>query len=86
MSLSSAISIAQQAFSNTAQQTAIVSKNIANAGNADYSRRLALLGSTGQASPADLAARFGLDLRRPEFWQASLAVIEQRIDQYVART
>ncbi len=47
MSLSSAISIAQQAFSNTAQQTAIVSKNIANAGNADYSRRLALLGSTG---------------------------------------
>ena len=46
MSLSSAISIAQQAFSNTAQQTAIVSKNIANAGNADYSRRLALLGST----------------------------------------
>jgi flagellar hook-associated protein 1 FlgK len=46
MSLSSAISIAQQAFSNTAQQTATVSKNIANAGNADYSRRLALLGST----------------------------------------
>ena len=50
MSLSSAISIAQQAFSNTAQQTAIVSKNIANAGNADYSRRLALLGSTGSGA------------------------------------
>ncbi|MBD9649085.1 flagellar hook-associated protein FlgK [Ensifer sp. ENS09] len=50
MSLSSAISIAQQAFSNTAQQTAIVSKNIANAGNADYSRRLALLGSTGNGA------------------------------------
>ncbi|MCC6188435.1 MAG: M3 family oligoendopeptidase [Anaerolineales bacterium] len=45
----------------------------------------ALLASTGQAPPADLAARFGLDLRRPEFWQASLAVIEQRIDQYLAR-
>lgn len=50
MSLSSAISIAQQAFSNTAQQTAIVSKNIANAGNADYSRRLALLGSTSNGA------------------------------------
>ncbi|AHK43431.1 MULTISPECIES: flagellar hook-associated protein FlgK [Ensifer] len=50
MSLSSAISIAQQAFSNTAQQTAIVSKNIANAGNADYSRRLALLGSTANGA------------------------------------
>ncbi|WEX78044.1 flagellar hook-associated protein FlgK [Sinorhizobium numidicum] len=46
MSLSTAITIAQSAFNNTAAQTAIVSKNIANAGNADYSRRLALLGST----------------------------------------
>lgn len=50
MSLSSAISIAQQAFSNTAQQTAIVSKNIQNAGNADYSRRLALLSSTSNGA------------------------------------
>ncbi|PST26135.1 flagellar hook-associated protein FlgK [Mesorhizobium plurifarium] len=46
MSLSSAIAIAQSAFSTTAHQTATVSKNIANAGNADYSRRMAMLGTT----------------------------------------
>jgi pepF/M3 family oligoendopeptidase len=47
---------------------------------ADYEQ---LLASTGQAAPADLAARFGIDLRRPEFWRASLAVIEKRIDRYL---
>ncbi|QFI65138.1 flagellar hook-associated protein FlgK [Sinorhizobium alkalisoli] len=46
MSLSSAIAIAQSAFSTTAQQTATVSKNVANASNADYSRRMAMLGTT----------------------------------------
>ncbi len=46
MSLSSAIAIAQSAFSTTAQQTATVSKNVANSGNADYSRRMAMLGTT----------------------------------------
>ncbi len=46
MSLSSAINTANSIFSNTAQQTAIVSKNIANASNSDYSRRLAMLGSS----------------------------------------
>jgi pepF/M3 family oligoendopeptidase len=48
---------------------------------ADYE---ALLGSTGQAAPADLAARFGIDIRQPAFWRDSLAVIERRIDQYLA--
>ena len=43
----------------------------------------ALLGGTGEASPVDLAARFGIDLRQPEFWQASLRLIEQRIDRYL---
>ena len=43
----------------------------------------ALLASTGEAAPADLAARFGIDLRTPAFWQASLAVIEKRIDRYL---
>ena len=47
---------------------------------ADYE---ALLASTGQAAPAELAARFGIDLRRPEFWRESLAVIERRIDRYL---
>ena len=49
MSLASAISTAQTIFSNTGIQTAIVAKNIQNAGNPDYSRRLALMsvGSDG---------------------------------------
>ena len=47
---------------------------------ADYE---ALLASTGQAAPAELAARFGIDIRQPQFWRDSLAVIEQRIDRYI---
>ncbi|WP_349437279.1 flagellar hook-associated protein FlgK [Pararhizobium sp. A13] len=50
MSLSSAINTANSIFSNTAQQTAIVSKNIANASNSDYSRRLAMLGTSGNGA------------------------------------
>jgi oligoendopeptidase F len=44
----------------------------------------ALLASTGEASPADLAARFGIDLRAPAFWEGSLGVIEKRIERYEA--
>lgn len=47
---------------------------------ADYN---ALLAATGEAAPADLAARFGIDLRAPGFWQSSLAVIEKRIERYL---
>ena len=43
-----------------------------------------LLATTGEASPADLAARFGIDLRQESFWNDSLATISQRIDQYCA--
>lgn len=50
MSLAAAISTAQTIFSNTGQQTAIVSKNIANSGNADYVRRLAMMGVDSQGS------------------------------------
>jgi oligoendopeptidase F len=42
-----------------------------------------LLASTGEAAPAELAARFGLDLRQPQFWRDSLAVIERRIERYL---
>lgn len=42
----------------------------------------ALLSSTGLASAADLAARFGIDLRQPAFWESSLQVIKDRIEQY----
>lgn len=41
MSLTSALNIAQSALANSAAQSAILSKNIANVGNADFSRRSA---------------------------------------------
>lgn len=41
-----------------------------------------LLASTGLGRAADLAGRFGIDLRSPQFWQGSLAVIEKRIARY----
>ncbi|QRM54248.1 flagellar hook-associated protein FlgK [Sinorhizobium sp. BG8] len=43
MSLSAAIKTAQSSFSNTALQTAVASKNIANASNTAYARRSAIL-------------------------------------------
>jgi pepF/M3 family oligoendopeptidase len=43
---------------------------------------LDLLASTGEESAEDLAARFGIDLRSPEFWQNSLNVITRRVDRY----
>lgn len=43
----------------------------------------ALLASTGEGTPADLAARFGIDIRKPDFWRGSLNLIGQRIDRYV---
>jgi len=50
MSLSSAINTAQTIFNNTAAQTALVSKNIQNVNNADYSRRMAMLGTSGNGA------------------------------------
>ncbi|MGE5602660.1 MAG: M3 family oligoendopeptidase [Nitrososphaerales archaeon] len=41
-----------------------------------------LLASTGEARAADLAARFGIDLRGRKFWDDSLAVIGERIERY----
>lgn len=41
-----------------------------------------LLASTGEASAADLAARFGIDIRSRKFWEDSLAVIAKKIDRY----
>jgi oligoendopeptidase F len=42
----------------------------------------ALLRSTGEGTAADLATRFGLDIRQRAFWEASLKVIEERIEYY----
>lgn len=44
----------------------------------------ALLASTGEATAADLAGRFGIDIRSEKFWEDSLAVIAQRIERYCA--
>ena len=41
-----------------------------------------LLRSTGEGTAADLAARFGLDIRQRAFWEDSLEVIGQRIERY----
>ena len=46
---------------------------------ADYKN---LLASTGEASAADLAARFGIDLRSKAFWQGSLKIMEARVERY----
>ena len=43
-----------------------------------------LLASTGEGSAADLAARFGINIRSQDFWANSLKVIEARIDRYVS--
>jgi len=44
----------------------------------------ALLAATGEAAAADLAARFGINIRSPKFWEDSLAVIGKRIERYCA--
>jgi pepF/M3 family oligoendopeptidase len=45
---------------------------------------VALLASTGLADAADLAARFDIDIRSPEFWKDSLKVIGRRVERYLA--
>jgi oligoendopeptidase F len=42
-----------------------------------------LLASTGEGSAADLAVRFGIDIREPAFWESSLNVVGERIARYV---
>lgn len=42
----------------------------------------ALLASTGEATPLELAARFGINLRERSFWLASLGLIEKRIQRF----
>ena len=43
-----------------------------------------LLSSCGLASAADLAGRFGIDVRATDFWASSLRVLQDRIDEFVA--
>jgi oligoendopeptidase F len=41
-----------------------------------------LLRSTGEGKAADIAARYGIDIRSRAFWDASLAEIGKQIDRY----
>jgi pepF/M3 family oligoendopeptidase len=41
-----------------------------------------LLSSTGMDDAATLAARFGIDIRTPDFWRSSLAIIRADIDRF----
>ncbi|HEX9077607.1 MAG TPA: M3 family metallopeptidase, partial [Anaerolineae bacterium] len=41
-----------------------------------------LLSSTGMANAADLAARFGIETRTPDFWRASLDVIRRDVERF----
>ena len=43
-----------------------------------------LLTSTGRADAATLAAGFGIDLRRPDFWATSLARVRADVDRFEA--
>ena len=42
-----------------------------------------LLASTGEATAADLAASFGIDIRQPAFWHSSMQLIEARVARYL---
>ena len=51
---------------------------------ADFQRRYDdLLASTGLEDAVTLAARFGIDLHAPDFWEGSLDVIRKQIAAYV---
>lgn len=41
-----------------------------------------LLASTGEGKAAELADRFGINIRTKEFWAGSLKIIERQIDRY----
>lgn len=82
MSLSTALGIAQNSLLNTQRQTSVLSKNISNAYNDDYSRRTAVLSSTAPGSRvADIrraadAALFKQNLTAVSGWTAQSAVVK----------
>jgi pepF/M3 family oligoendopeptidase len=45
-----------------------------------------LLRDSGEYTAADLAARFGIDIRDASFWRGSLEIISDRIDAYISLT
>lgn len=81
MSLSTALSIAQSSLLNTQRQTSVVSKNMANAYNADYSRRSAVVSSLAQGSQISIisratdAALFRQNLTATSGWMAQSTIV-----------
>jgi pepF/M3 family oligoendopeptidase len=53
-------------------------------GNAFIPEYEKLLAATGEGTAADLAARFGIDIRARTFWDGSIRIIQERIDRYCA--
>jgi pepF/M3 family oligoendopeptidase len=51
-------------------------------GSAFIPRYKELLRSTGEGKAADLAARFGIDIRSRDFWDGSLEVLKRQVDRY----
>lgn len=43
-----------------------------------------LLRESGEGSAADLAARFGIDITTRPFWEGSLRIVEERIEEFCA--
>lgn len=82
MSLSTALSIAQNSLLNTQRQTGVLSRNIAEAKNADYSRRSAVLSSTVPGSRVAVIQRatdnalFRQNLSALSGWTAQQAIVE----------
>lgn len=62
MSLSTALNIAQSAFQTTSRQTSVVSRNVADANNPDYTRRLALVTSTAPGARSVIIQRAASEL------------------------
>lgn len=82
MSLSTALSIAQNSLLNTQRQTSVVSKNMANAYNGDYSRRNAALSSLVPGAQVATIARatnsalFKQNLSAISGWTAQSTIVE----------
>ncbi len=82
MSLSTALSIAQNSLLNTQRQTSVVSKNIANARNADYARRSAVVSSLAPGSQiasitrATSTALFKQNLSALSGWMAQSTIVD----------
>lgn len=51
-------------------------------GDAFIPRYKELLRSTGEGKAADLAARFGIDIRSRDFWDASLGILNKQVERY----